>query len=726
MPKRRITLDNFKGISTLFSTDSGPIAVLRTLINLRPDVKLGSLVKRGGYTSKLAAGLTSLKQILEFENKNGETLLMLMDGNTLEESVNTSGSYASVSAISNDERTAGSTIDGDCFSPVVVNKEIRAGAGNSASTERPIWYGYHGSKSRYNSAVSVSDGRYLDLQDYKGIIKSTFLSDVNPSVGSNTNSSGGYSSANGKHLIAYASPVIDGYQRGFPFLLSPFVEGTDFPANTLYTNTNLDLEIKIATANASLLKRITSIDIFVAQVNTKDDWENNPAYFVGRIDMNSQGEYFLEQTGTLSSGSSNITIASAADWHTVSLNEVWCYDSTNDKTYLIDTDLDSSGSRVLTVRAEGDSITDNGAASLHFFTGWFSQGGFYWYYFKADNFYFPQGAEMYDYLNIPVGDVGIPDFRYKYMGWNGFRAIYGGFPEDDNFSYMSVVNNPDVVPSQNIYRHKSAVKGYSTVDQDYLVFTKTGIERLSFVGSGLVDQNDEYLDAVLASEKSIVKINDNQVAFMAFNGAYLVSDRRVIFIGRHLEDWWKDNITKAQMEACVAGYNDRNNEIWFSFPTYTTAPFTTGLIVAFSLDAYESQLGSGWWLVKTDTPVTCFSQNDQRNLLAGGATEIVDFDANGSESFDTLYRLKLFKNAIPGRKVRWDRLFVDSITDDTITCTVYFDRSTSGVTISLNSDLNGFMRYMKETFEVEVYTSASANSVVHEGLQATFSPMEAK
>lgn len=721
MPKQTLAIKRFDGVSTLIAKEDRPIAVMESLINLRPHHILGRAIKRDGYSSKLTTGLTDAKRILEFENKNSEQVLAVMDGDTFKESINTSGSYSALATPSNDERTSGSTINGDCFHPIIVNKELRAGAGNSASTQRPLWFGYISNRNRFADAVTITAGRYLDLQCYSSPVllpTSAFL----PEGSDNYVSSTGFDTD--AKFVLWASPIYDGYQKGMPYKVGTLNSGL---TSISTAQSSVEIRIVISSTNANKDKRITGFDLFIGTLNESltSDYDVTPAYFLKRVDLNEEDVYFSILGNVGNTTANKVVINNYANW--MSFDPRGMHVRASGSDYLITaiaTDTPSAGYVELTV---SPNAPDLGATDVEisFVSKWYLESSNYKFETFYDNNVNKLGSEMYDYLGIPSGDLGISDWRYKYSAWNGVQALYGGFPTDDNFSYASVIENPDVVPSLNIFRHKDSVKGYTTVESDFIVFTKKGVERISYVGTGL-SQNDEYLDAVLSSSKSIIKINDDEIAFMSYNGAYLISGRRVSYIGEPLKTWWLDKLTDAQKEACVAGYNDTYNEVWFSFPSYTDSTFTAGIIMCFDLEAYRKNSLSGWWFIQTDKAITDFTQNAQNHTLACSATDIIDFDGQGSESISTSYRLKMLENIIPGRKVRWGRIFVGAETSDTISCALYFDGSATSVALTLNSDLNGLIRYLTDTLEIEITTPASTNDVEHKGLTLTFQPMRVK
>jgi hypothetical protein len=735
MPKEVLEIDKIEGESAAIAKEDMPGYIVQKLENKRPAVKLGSAVSRDPYTNKITSGITTLQNMKEFTDANGDSRLVLIDNNTIRASVNSSGTYAATALITNDNRTSGSTVYGSQTHPITFNNEIRSGAGLNASTDRPFWLGYIEERARYTD-VTVAAGEYLENQIIKDSLVSTMFSDPTGQigVGSNTNSLGGWDKDDGDKAYIMISPLIDDYQRGFPEIYWPF-DDEDALMNVLYDNTNIQLTFIISAANASKLTRVTGFDIFVIQtwgsVKSHKTSNTGVGYWVGRIKFDEDGDYFLNKTATLDHTAGTITIASASDWHTFPLNEVWCYDATNDKTYLIDTDTDSSGSRELTVRAEGDSLTDDGSADLHFYFGWFKSTNYY-YSYKIDNHYINSGSEMYDYLNIPRTDEGLDDNRFKYLSWNGSRALYSGKPDEEKvFSYYTPPFSPDIVPSLNIIRHKAGTRGNTNIGEDFLVFTDKGTERISIVDNTNAYQDSEYLNIILTSQKGIVKIDDNTIALMSFQGPYLISGREARPLGDfgHLRQWWTETFTQAQMEACVAGYNFKEEEIWFSFPTYTTSPYTTGIIFVFDLKAYRANYVSAWWRIKTDIAVVAFDMNTQFNLIGGtttGTDKVVDFNTAGTdEDVQWKIKLKVIENPLLSKKVRFDRLYVDFTSDDTVVGDCYFDDSeTSGLSLTFDDDETSFIRYIAKKLEVEIYNeTASTNSSEVKRILLTYKPL---
>jgi hypothetical protein len=673
----------------------------------------------------------------EYVNRNGDIVLAFMDGDTFKRSIYSGGAYGAVAAADNDERSGTPTIVGDSVNFVVADDALRFGAGINASTDLPAWHGYIPTRNRFADAVTITAGRYLDEQ-YRANYFGGAGRIMGMTLSVNDSDMTGRGIEAGTYHI-FLSPVLDGYQRGFPEELEKTSTNAWSPIIYSGTKGSLDFVLARATADSDTFKRVTAIDVFVGIVSEARLASNVvEANFLERVDLNSDGNYFLELTANVGVTTANkIVINSYADWKTFDTPDFWVYDVTGEVNYRVTGEtLDSPGAGQVTL-----TVTPNAAATgstqIKFFSRWFDSGtGFYVYPLMYDNYYKLLGSEMYAYLNIPTGDLGLSDFRYKYGTWNGNRYWIGGMPTDKNFSYYSVTGAPDIIPSLNIIRHKQDVKGGVSIGDDFLVFTDIGVERIRIYDNANAVQDDEYLNVILTSHRSITKIDDDTIVFMSYNGPYIISGRRVIPIGIHLREWWLETFTKAQLEACVTGYNHKYNEVWFSFPTYTTAPYTTGIIFVFDINAWRAgpslvsasspdvpQFLSPWWRIKTDTAIYDLELNNQNVLLGAGLTKAVDFDSTGgAETVDTSYKLKLLQNALPGNKVWWDKLFLDYSTSDTVSANAYYDEG-AATALTLNGAGQVYLRNISKTLEIEAVTAASTNSVEHKGAVITWTPL---
>jgi hypothetical protein len=218
---------------------------------------------------------------------------------------------------------------------------------------------------------------------------------------------------------------------------------------------------------------------------------------------------------------------------------------------------------------------------------------------------------------------------------------------------------------------------------------------------------------------------------MGYDGPYLIIGRTIRYIGDALRPWFNKTgslplLTDAQKEACVAGHNHLKKLIFFSFPTYTTSPYTTGLVFVFDIRALE--LGfEPWWILKTDIPLYSFTLADDLHLLAGSTTKIVDFNTTETpdETVSSRILLGMIRNESSGlrHKILWHKLFVDYTGNDTITLNVYFDKSDTAVVLTaLNTDKETMIGYIKQFFELELTTDASTNELEYSQIEISALP----
>jgi len=425
------------------------------------------------------------------------------------------------------------------------------------------------------------------------------------------------------------------------------------------------------------------------------------------------------------------------------LDEIWCHDITNGKHYLIDTDTDNAGSRELTVRSEGDAITNSGSAKLRFYFGWFTSSGEHYIFYKIDNHYISLGSEMYTYLGIPDNDNGffmstdsfVPN--YLYSAWNGSRLMITGRPRrlhtgslyydvyEENIGYYSIANNPDIIPVLNIVRFKYPPTGITNIGQDFIIFSKRHAELIRIVTDGDAYQEDEFLDRGLVNQKALVKISDDLVAGFDYKGPWILSNRNFRDIGTLLREWWDDKLSDTVKDGCIAGYNHLKEQLWFSFPDYTDSDYPNGIIFVYDMRAERLGISNPWWILKSDIPLKDFTINQDLHLLStnGESTsKIVDFNQAGTdENVETNLKIKMIQNPLIGRKMQIDKVRVRYSGDDDITVKMYYDESSSpDTTVNVNSDKNTFVRQICKTFELELESAESTNDLDYREIQVTY------
>ena len=732
-----IRVNEHKGMATQIAHEKLPTYLYQKIHNLELSKKLGRMVKRGGYANVLTSGLTTLNGMKEFTDKNGGRQILLQDGTGLEESVYTGGAYSAISAIANDEREAVVAPTVTQMYPVLHENVLRSGAGIAATHDHPFWYGYNDAVTRFpnvGTPTTITAGKYLEDQIYKGKLLTSFLV-FTPTGGESKVADKGLLKA-GSYFL-YVSPVLDGYQKGIPETPTLYkVLAFSYDYNYI------KIDLSIATANRSSNKRITAIDVFVAKATGGhlDDSEIYPAYFLERVNLDSNGSYILEKTGTLedTGGATPPTYIEFdddfADWETFSLTNLYANFTTSEDTYNAILGARSENTTKVRYAVTGTVEADSGdAITVKVFSRWYDGSGVVSYPIVYDDYHRKLGSEMYTYLDIPTADTGLTDTRYKFSCMANKRYFIFGTP-DGAFGYYSKTNNPDVIPSQNILRLQREPTGCIGVGRDVIAFYPSSSKRFTILSNANADEDDTFSNIGLTSQKAVLNITDEEAYGFDLRGPWELHLRSHRFIGSLLTDWWEDELSEAEKNACVVSYNRLKDWVLYSFPTYTgthDGTTYTGIVFVFDRGYY---LKSGrqiepWWILKTDHLMYnwTIAEDNNLHLLTGSKTAIVDWNeplrANQNEDVDTLAHIKLLKNPILGNKTHFDMLYLYYVSDtDAMVGRIRPDGG-SWATLTINGDQQSFIRYICETLEVELSTAASDNDVEISEEAITFTPL---
>jgi len=717
-------------MSTLIEKSKLPAAVVQKIYNFELTKKFGVLKKRKGYGNVLTSGLTTLKSMLEFKDSNSNRVLFLQDDTSLEESVY-SGGYGAIAAISNDERSASSTVDQ--LYPVEHNNVIRSGSG-TGSNENAIWLGRIPERKRYNDAVTITAGRYLTDQILNNALGSSKLWEQ----GGGTIAFVGMSKSalDAGSYVVLAAPVIDGYQRGMPEVIEV---KPNVGSNGYFTHT-----VNIDSSNASKMKRITHIDYFVAQYSGAKafpdiDDVSDVAYFLERVDLNEDGRSILRLDGTLedTGGASAPTYVEFDDdfsgWESFNMQNFHA-SFTASTAYTKQLGSRTENGTKVQYGLSGLANADSGqSVTVEIFPRWYTGSGDYRRLLVYDNYYRKLGSEMYTYLNIPVGDTGLDDHKYKFLAIAGSRSM-AVCANAGNYAYYSPPRSYDVFPAQNeVILAKDPTGAVGLGLNQFLITYKDQMGLVTVHGNQYHEHDDNFLDFGCVGQKALLKLSENVVFGMDYQGPWMLSNLQHDFIGIDLVEWWEDNLTDAQKDACVIGYNRLKQWVMYSFPTYSTAPFTNGIVFVFDLKSFRYAQAAGqrvlpWWILKTDTPMYNFCLNEDLHLLGGSRTKVVDWNAaSESENVSTLVRLKLLRSVLAGDKKTWfDRVYItmDKNASETVTINAYLDGSSSATDLSsdLNDDDNAMLRRFIRSMEVEIETASNQYDFELSQIQVSYNP----
>ena len=727
MSKPLYDIDQWGGQSSLIHKEKLPVALIQSIRNGILSKKLGVIKKRPRYANILTSGLTALNNMIEFVNQNDERILFIQDGTGVEKSIY-SGGYGAIAAITNDERTGGSTINQ--IYPVLWRKELRSSAGMNASTDLPFWYGYIDAITRYPNStapIAISAGRYLDIQFYNDAFTDLFKSGVTD-FGSYVSKVSNVGLTSNRYVM-YLVPVMDGYQKGLPYTADD---------HSLYNRVALGISnfddfgsiwynLQIPTANQSDLKRLTAIDVFVADISDygTDDLLKSPAYFLERVPLDDDGAVIMSLNGTFENTNPPTYIEFTddfANWETFALYDLWIrfiYSGT-EYEYRISTPRAENATKVqYPFTAAVAAALQNQAVECDIFARWELTGGNYEYPVIYDNNHIKLKAEMYTQLGLSpafAGDTGLPDRRYKFSAMaNKVYWIFGGV--DKHKGYYSTPYAPDQIPVLNEVSIEKDATAVIPVGNDVVVTYKEGAKRFNWYGNKNVTEEENYSDRGCTNQKGWAKVNDNMIFGFDYSGPWMMTGRGFIDIGVDLIDWWggtdSDNLSDAQKDTCVVLYNPKLQLVFFSFPDYTTAPYTAGFVAIFDLKSFKLNKGMlPWLLMDSDTAIKAGCISKDVHLLTGSATKIVDWNnASPTETCDFYLKLKLLRNALAGDvKIWWDKVRMTYSTSDTVTLTAIHDEG-AGAALTLLSNDAAMIRKISQELELEFSTTASANDV---------------
>ncbi len=159
----RAVFDRIQGMNVAIHKKDVPSFVPTHIRNVESTQQFGVGRKRPLYKNILTTGITALKGMFEFVDKNDVRSLVVQDGTAIKNSVY-SGGYGAIASITTDKRAGSPTVD-QMF-PVEWKKSIRSGAGLNATTDLPFWIGHIKAKGRFLDAVTIAAGKYLDIQSY--------------------------------------------------------------------------------------------------------------------------------------------------------------------------------------------------------------------------------------------------------------------------------------------------------------------------------------------------------------------------------------------------------------------------------------------------------------------------------------------------------------------------------------------------------------------------------
>lgn len=705
----QLIIEKFEGISTLISSEKLPNYIFRSVVNFDLGIKIGSLIKRWRYKIEKATAGTIIKTMTEFVDKNKGRQLIIKDSDGLKELVYSGGVYGNATPPVNDERSAATM---SSFLGYIWNFVMRSGGGEEAG-DNPVHYSYENERKRFPSKtnptgdVTFPAGKYLEDQFYEvgadEFIKFCHLGYARWGTGylmQPPNLTAAWRS----FYVAYR---IDGYQYCFPI-----TGGFASPWLFFYQAMTLSLHYEIEIAVSSDYKRITDIYIFLSEF-TGGSFHNstvevmrqiNPAYILDHFKLHeNQKPFFSRNYGQTYAASKTLVMTSADTWLTFEATHLWIYDEDLDKNYFVD-HWSYSGTTVTFHLDDtiGDTVTDY--ANLldnfyHFYCGWFKDGTSYKITSFYENYYKKYGAEMYSYLNLPAGDEGLPDKRYTIGDITAGRSL---ILSQDGSGYFSLANMPDVIPSLYRIEFQKIPVSVVGIGTDFYIFFKNYLNRLLILSVSDIRNEDHFMNVGLVNPRAVHKISDDELVFVSRQGIYLIINRQVMSIGDDLNDWFMKYLTTAQLNTCFIGYNYLREQIWICVPDFTGTvdgwTYSNGVIFNFDRKAARRGYQSSWTYISLGIKLTDFELNDDMQLLACSAVDIVNFNGTTQdESCGAGVKLKLLKSYTKRQKAIFKQLYIDC--EGMIT------------TPALNSDNEVYINQKASEYDVEITASSNTSEL---------------
>jgi hypothetical protein len=732
-----------QGVSNFIADENKPIFIFKNLVNLEPARTYGRLRKRPGY-GNIITGQTGLTDMIEVINRNDERILGIQKSVNFYESVY-SGGYGALAQVdgvaAKDFRyhypyDAQGNVSANPptiydLRQNVFERVIRSGAGLDDVDNIPIWYGYIDEQVRYADATSktLAAGRYLCEQllhtntlKYVAILGANQATCYSTQLGLNAGETLTH------YLFYYAVPVYDGYQMGFPCLWYEVsaVSVLDYPSAN---NASHRIYLSIRDDNYDAIPRLTHIDIYVtdflpANVNTGSAQETplREAYFLERISLTEDAAVITSQAGTYENANPPTYIEFSTDfedWESINFDGLWIEHDAY--AYKLGTRT-TSGTKSRYAITGGAAALQNQTVTCNIRGKWedTSVTGANEKTIRTiyDNYYRQQGSEMYTRLGVPSGDLGLDDVRYKF-GCQANRR-YFIFGRDDQWGYFSKAGSPDVIPQQNLIRLRHEPTGCLGVGRDVLVFSKFFTDRIAVLGEANIDKDESFLEVGCSTHESIIQISDDEGAWMSYKGPYETYLRQAHYIGQDLSEWWDDILSDAEKEACIGAYNYRKDQLWFFFPTYSDSNYPNGIIFVYDRRARALGYKHVWYYFKSDHAALARCMNDDGHLLTNNGTAIVDWNADSAnETVETIVKLLLMEGPDRHKRLRtyvkW--IFVDGTFGDTITANIYINGSSTPVALTFEDNYEAFVRYLCQTFEVELTSPASTNDIEYNKIQ---------
>ena len=178
--------------------------------------------------------------------------------------------------------------------------------------------------------------------------------------------------------------------------------------------------------------------------------------------------------------------------------------------------------------------------------------------------------------------------------------------------------------------------------------------------------------------------------------------------------------TDAGLAECVGEYDQINQLLMFSFPTFTNSEFPNGFIMVFDLAADAMGISSTWVMFDNGTSFKTACLATDNHLISFSGTKGYDWNGTPDELVATAIETHPLRNRLHGKELYIKKVYVES-EGLTPTLKTYIDESSSvSDTLSFASKGWQWIKRVCERFTLRIETSASLSPYTLRGAQIDY------
>jgi len=264
-------------------------------------------------------------------------------------------------------------------------------------------------------------------------------------------------------------------------------------------------------------------------------------------------------------------------------------------------------------------------------------------------------------------------------------------------------------------------------DAEHLVFYKDSADLVRIFGNEQYDLQDNFLNIGCTGQKAVTKVSDDVIALLDYTGPYLLFGGSPEFIGDALSTWWDDTLSDAQKEAAVVCYNRLTHNIYFCFPTYTTSPYTNGIVFAYSLKARRAGKASPWSVFALSDAIIAATLADDLHLITATTTKINDHsNASPDEECDTRVKWGIVQNPNLQDRINLRSIRAQFEGDDAFNAYLYEEGAlVSGYPRALTDSVELLIERTSKNFEIELRSASSSDDFTFKSLMVDYDDVPA-